>query len=115
MSFSDSRLKLKKHSIQNSHRIGKYKVLTVILDGVGFTDVNSDINKYLDERNEAIMERAAEREAFAVATDALAATVTQDDDGDGVVEASEPIVPALNALAGDDESLDGMTGLTVAL
>ena len=74
-----------------------------------------NINKYLDERNEAIMERAAEREAFAVATDALAATVTQDDDGDGVVEASEPIVPALNALAGDDESLDGMTGLTVAL
>ena len=67
------------------------------------------INKYLDERNDAIMERAAEREAFATAP-----VVTQDD-GDGGVEASEPILPALNALAGDDESLDGMTGLTVAL
>ena len=73
------------------------------------------ITKYLDERNEAIMARAAEQAAFAVATDVLAAAVTQDDDGDGGVEASEPILPALNALAGDDESLDGMTGLTVAL
>lgn len=58
MSFSDSRLKLKKHSIQNSHRIGKYNVLTVILDGVGFTDVNSDINKYLDERKSLIPSEA---------------------------------------------------------
>ena len=68
------------------------------------------ISNYLNERDEAIMERAAEEAAFAVATDALAAAVTQDDDGDG-----EPAVAAVAGGDSMDESLDGMTGLTVAL
>ena len=67
------------------------------------------ISNYLNDRDEAIMERAAEEAAFAVATDALAAAVTQDD-GDG-----EAAVAAVAGGDSMDESLDGMTGLTVAL
>ena len=71
---------------------------------------NETISHYLNERDEAIMARAAEREAFAVATDVLAAAVSQDDDGDG-----EAAVAAVAGGDSMDESLDGMTGLTVAL
>ena len=68
------------------------------------------ISNYLNERDEAIMERAAEEAAFAVATDALAAAVTQDDDGDGA--------PAVGAVAGGDsmdESLDEDTTMRIAI
>ena len=68
------------------------------------------ISNYLNERDEAIMERAAEQAAFAVATDLVAAAVTQDDDGDGDA--------AVAAVAGGDsmdESLDGEPTMRMAL
>ena len=68
------------------------------------------ISNYLNERDEAIMERAAEQAAFAVATDLVAAAVTQDDDGDG-----DAAVAAVAGGVSMDESLDGEPTMRMAL